>query len=322
MGENLAEPSATKGTEEAGTEAVAAEARFEHAPPAAPTAEAAAEEASEPAAASGAGLAGLADRRPPTGAPEWPVAWLRLVEPDQPTPEDEAVAAVIAAEAADADGVAHAFGQVMAAALDPDAGADEPEPKTADPALETLEAEAESETASEPASAEAEPAARPVEKAARFSVAAEAEALKEPFARPRPAKPMYEPRNFAVRKSRLDREVLERRAGENAPAKAVYLLYLAGFLIVPAVLGLAIALNARRDAPEWLESHYVYQVRTFWIGLCAAAVGTALLLSGALTLFGLVLSLLLIVWLVARSALGFVCVVKLQPYPRPRAWML
>ena len=92
-------------------------------------------------------------------------------------------------------------------------------------------------------------------------------------------------------------------------------------MIAPAVLGLGIALKARREAPEWLESHYVFQVRTFWIGLCAATVSSVLLLSNVLTLPGLVLGLLLIVWMVARSALGFICVVKLQPYPRPRAWL-
>jgi uncharacterized membrane protein len=51
------------------------------------------------------------------------------------------------------------------------------------------------------------------------------------------------------------------------------------------------------------------------------AVGAALLFSGRLTLLGLLLGLLMIVWLEMRSALGFIKVVKHRAFPRPRSWM-
>jgi uncharacterized membrane protein len=110
-------------------------------------------------------------------------------------------------------------------------------------------------------------------------------------------------------------------AGEGGPAVAAYLFYLAGFLLLPAIVGVLIAYNARRTAPAWLESHYLFLIRTFWIGAAGVAVSAALLFSGVLTLAGLLIGLLLVVWLEMRSALGFINVVKSRALRRPRSWL-
>ena len=119
-----------------------------------------------------------------------------------------------------------------------------------------------------------------------------------------------------------DGQAGEGQAGEGGAAAAAYLFYLTGFLLVPAVAGVLVAYNARRTAPAWLQSHFLFLIRTFWIGLTGTAVAAALLFSGKLTLGGLVLGLLLIVWLEMRSAMGFIKVVKLRALSRPRTWLL
>src|SRR5258708_39589824 len=55
---------------------------------------------------------------------------------------------------------------------------------------------------------------------------------------------------------------------EAATANIVYILYLVG-LIVPMtpIVGLIMAYVNYGDAPEWVQSHYRFQIRTFWIGL-------------------------------------------------------
>ena len=57
-----------------------------------------------------------------------------------------------------------------------------------------------------------------------------------------------------------------RNAGAGT-AKLVYILYLVSLLIgITAIVGLIIAYVNRDDAPGWLQTHYRFQIRTFWIG--------------------------------------------------------
>ena len=296
-----------------------------------------------PPEAANSDLEGEAEAEP-ASAQEWPLAWLRLVEPEPPATDDEVVAAVIAAEPADADGVAHAFGRAMAAALDPEpiyvvetpAFVKPPEPAHAfysvpvepvdAPDAETAETELPSAIEApvagpEPTAIEADAL---VAAAAKSSAQGEAQetAVAEPMDPPF-VNPVHAVRRAAVRRAAAEADgSIAGEAGEGGPAAAAYLLYLAGFLLVPALAGVLLAYSARHRAPAWLQSHYLFLIRTFWIGLAGTAVASALLFSGKLTLVGLVFGLLLIVWLEMRSALGFIRVVKLRAVPRPRSWLL
>lgn len=121
---------------------------------------------------------------------------------------------------------------------------------------------------------------------------------------------------------RAPEAALEGKAGEGGIALIVYMSYLLSFLAVPAILGVAVAYNARKTAPAWLQSHYLFQIRTFWIGCAGSIMGAAMVFSGRLTIVGLLLWLALVVWTEMRSALGFINIVKLKSYPRPRDWMI
>lgn len=102
-------------------------------------------------------------------------------------------------------------------------------------------------------------------------------------------------------------------------AFAVYLLYLGTFiLLVPAVVGAVIAYKSRDEGPAWLRSHYVFQIRTFWISV-AATVATIL---GFPIGFGPVLFMALVVWVTLRCFVGMVRLHRGEPIYNPQTWMV
>ncbi|NNL06322.1 MAG: hypothetical protein HKO86_01260 [Gammaproteobacteria bacterium] len=101
-------------------------------------------------------------------------------------------------------------------------------------------------------------------------------------------------------------------------AKLVYILYLVSLLIgITAIVGLIIAYVNRDDAPGWLQSHYQFQIRTFWIGAFYMIVGILLLQF----LIGLLILLFFIFWLIVRCARGIKYLDKKEAYPEPGSWM-
>ncbi len=107
---------------------------------------------------------------------------------------------------------------------------------------------------------------------------------------------------------------------QKKPAYAVYLLYLAAFVLaVPALLGVWLAYSRRMDAPEWLTSHYVFQIRTFWIGL-AAAFGGVLFVFLPFGLGPLIL-MAVVVWVTLRCFVGMVRLHRGEPIYNPQTWI-
>ena len=50
-------------------------------------------------------------------------------------------------------------------------------------------------------------------------------------------------------------------------AKIVYILYLVSLLFgITGIIGVVMAYINKDDAPEWVQTHYQFQIRTFWIG--------------------------------------------------------
>lgn len=101
-------------------------------------------------------------------------------------------------------------------------------------------------------------------------------------------------------------------------AKIVYLLFLANILIpFLGLIGVVVAYVNRSDAPVWLQSHYQFQIRTFWIGLLYFFIGL-LLVS---ILIGYFVLLFLVFWLIIRCVKGFKYLSQQQPYPNPTTWL-
>jgi len=101
-------------------------------------------------------------------------------------------------------------------------------------------------------------------------------------------------------------------------ANVVYILYLVG-LIVPMtpIVGVIMAYVNWRDAPEWVGTHYRFQIRTFWIGLLYSLIGlvTCFILVGFFWL-GFVL-----IWWIVRCVKGMQAISRGAAYERPASWM-
>jgi uncharacterized membrane protein len=113
----------------------------------------------------------------------------------------------------------------------------------------------------------------------------------------------------------------------------VYALYLLGLVNgLTVLIGLIIAYANRYNASARAQSHYDFQIRTFWIGI------VAWLAAGVLLFWGIPLSFILIgipllvlaglliaathIWFAVRCIVGLMHLSRGEPYPNPRAWLL
>jgi uncharacterized membrane protein len=102
--------------------------------------------------------------------------------------------------------------------------------------------------------------------------------------------------------------------------KVVYGLYLVSVIVgITMLIGLVIAYINRGEARgTWAESHYTYQIRTFWIGLLYSLISVVLML----VLIGFLLIFLVLVWVLARCIRGLQWAGKGQPVPNPKTWFV
>jgi len=101
-------------------------------------------------------------------------------------------------------------------------------------------------------------------------------------------------------------------------ANIIYILYLVSIVLgITAIIGVIMAYVNRAGAPEWVQTHYRFQIRTFWIGLLIAVIGVVT----SMILIGFLILLLYVIWLIVRSAKGMSYVSKAQPYPNPGTWL-
>ncbi|MFB9867124.1 DUF4870 family protein [Vreelandella sulfidaeris] len=85
-------------------------------------------------------------------------------------------------------------------------------------------------------------------------------------------------------------------------AMVIYALYLASFFLgFTSLIGVIIAYVYKGKGPTWLDEHYRYQIRTFWIGLVYGILFSLL----TFVLIGFPLLLALAVWLIIRCVKGF-----------------
>lgn len=98
----------------------------------------------------------------------------------------------------------------------------------------------------------------------------------------------------------------------------IYILFLVN-IIVPftALVGVIMAYVNKGDAPEVLQSHYQFQIRTFWIGLLYGFIGVVLtvILIGWLVLF------FTLIWWIVRNVKGMQLLGKQAAIANPTSWM-
>jgi len=100
--------------------------------------------------------------------------------------------------------------------------------------------------------------------------------------------------------------------------KIVYILYLGAIVIgLLALIGVIVAYVSRNDSGGWVNDHYRFQIRTFWIGLLYSAVGAV----STVFLVGWVMLGAALVWWIVRCVKGLQCVSRSEPYPNIETWL-
>jgi uncharacterized membrane protein len=112
----------------------------------------------------------------------------------------------------------------------------------------------------------------------------------------------------------IDRE--DAPTGGKSAAMAVYILFLGGIMmVVTAPIGALIAHLKRGRVVGWVDSHLEFQVRTFWLGLPALAIGLLL----AWNLSGYVIITAWLAWAVGRCGVGIHRLLDNRPVEDPRS---
>ena len=96
----------------------------------------------------------------------------------------------------------------------------------------------------------------------------------------------------------------------------ISLLYLASFLTgITGLVGIVLAhvWQGERENEAWMESHFTYLIRTFWIGFVASIVAAVL----SVILIGLLLFPVIAIWFGARSVMSLMKAQKREPMPDP-----
>ena len=108
------------------------------------------------------------------------------------------------------------------------------------------------------------------------------------------------------------------RTGDPGTARIIYILYLVALAVgITGLVGVVMAYVNKDGAPEWLQSHYHFQIRTFWIGLLYNVIG----LVTTLVLIGWVILALALVWFIIRCVKGLKSLNNGEAVPNPESWM-
>lgn len=99
----------------------------------------------------------------------------------------------------------------------------------------------------------------------------------------------------------------------------IYILYLAGFIIgITPLIGLVLAYVNRGKSEPWIETHYTWAIRTFWIGLLFGFVGAILML----LLIGFLVLIAVAVWFIVRIVIGLQALNRGEPIRNPESWLI
>ncbi len=99
----------------------------------------------------------------------------------------------------------------------------------------------------------------------------------------------------------------------------VYALYLLGFVIgISTIIGVIFAYLNRGKAGGWVDTHYTWAIRTFWIGLLYGVISVLL----TVAVVGVLLGIATVVWVVVRCVTGLQKASAGQPIDKPQSWLI
>lgn len=101
--------------------------------------------------------------------------------------------------------------------------------------------------------------------------------------------------------------------------QVIYILYLAGFLIgITPIIGIVLAYMNRGRSEPWLETHYTWAIRTFWIAVLYSFIAVLLMIVG----IGFLLMLGVAVWVIVRVIIGLQALNRNEPIRNPYSWWI
>jgi uncharacterized membrane protein len=101
-------------------------------------------------------------------------------------------------------------------------------------------------------------------------------------------------------------------------ALIVYFLYFAAYFVgITAIIGVIIAHVQKGSGDALLDTHYDFQIRTFWVGLLYLIVGGVL----AWVLIGFLVLAWWFIWSLIRNIKGILALNENRPIANPTSWM-
>ena len=101
-------------------------------------------------------------------------------------------------------------------------------------------------------------------------------------------------------------------------AKVIYILLIVGTIIgFSAIVAVIMAYVNKDDSASWLQTHYRFQIRTFWIGLLYSCIGV---FTFAIAI-GYFILLFTVVWLIIRCIKGLKQLENNQPVKNLESWL-
>ena len=114
--------------------------------------------------------------------------------------------------------------------------------------------------------------------------------------------------------SRSSQEV----SGAIKMVQIIYFIYFVGLVFpIAHLVGVVLAYINRGDGPGWLETHFRFQIRTFWIFLLYCFIGSLLVT----VVIGLLVLAAAYIWLIIRCAKGLKYHSRNEPVPDPATWL-
>ncbi len=101
-------------------------------------------------------------------------------------------------------------------------------------------------------------------------------------------------------------------------ALIVYVLYFVAYFVgITAIVGVVIAHVQKGSGNAMLDSHYDFQIRTFWIGVLYLIVGFVLMF----VLIGFLVWGWWFVWSLIRNIKGILALNENRPIANPSSWL-
>ena len=99
----------------------------------------------------------------------------------------------------------------------------------------------------------------------------------------------------------------------------IYILYLVSFVVgITGLVAIVLAYINRGKSEAWLETHYTWAIRTFWIGILYGFISLVLMFIG----IGFLLAFAVAIWIIIRTVIGLQAVSRNEAIKNPQSWIL